>query len=176
MKTIILFVVEILVKLHILTPIRVAKLKFFYKLHRWPNFKHPKDVNEKINWMKFYGDASLWPTLADKYAVREYVESLGLKDILIPLIGRWDSVDDILWDQLPNQFVMKCNNGSGDVIVCKDKSKLDINKTKEHFRKQLKEKLSVLSGEPHYAKIKPCIIAEDLLDASTQPCNSTSLV
>jgi len=168
--------VYLLVKLHILTPIRVARLKFFYKCHKWPNFEHPADVNEKINWMKFYGDTSKWPMYADKYAVRQFVADCGLSDCLIPLIGKWDSVEEINWDSLPNQFVMKCNNGSGDVVVCKDKSILDIEATKRHFRKMLNETLSVLSGEPHYALIKPCIIAEELLDASTQPCNSSSLV
>lgn len=176
MRTLILFFVNILVVLKILTPIQVARLKFFYKLHRWPDFEHPKDINEKINWMKFYGDTSLWPLLADKYRVREYVKELGLGDCLVPLIGKWDTVEEIDWDSLPKQFVMKCNNGSGDAVVCMDKSMLNIETTKRHFRKALKEKLSILSGEPHYAKIKPCIIAEELLNASTQPCNSTSLV
>ena len=176
MKNIILFFVGILVKLHILTPMRTARMKFFYKLRKWPDFEHPKDVNEKINWMKFYGDTSLWPMLADKYAVREYVKEKVGEEYLIPLIGKWDSVDEIDWENLPNQFVMKCNNGSGDVVVCKDKSKLDIEVIKRHFRKCLNEQLSILSGEPHYAKIKPCIIAEELLNASTQPCNSSSLV
>lgn len=60
MKEIILFCVNLLVKLRVLTPIRVARLKFFYKLHRWPDFEHPKDFNEKINWMKFYGDTTSW--------------------------------------------------------------------------------------------------------------------
>lgn len=176
MKSIILFFVNILAKIGILTPIRVAKLKFRYKLHRWPDFEHPKDVNEKINWLKFYGDTSLWPTLADKYAVRQYVADKIGAEHLIPLIGKWDSVDDIDFNTLPNQFVMKCNNGSGDVVICKDKSKLDVNATKKHFSKSLHEKLSILSGEPHYAFIKPCIIAEQLLDVTTQPCNSSSLV
>ena len=176
MKSIILFFVNILAKISILTPIRVAKLKFRYKLHRWPDFEHPKDVNEKINWMKFYGNTSLWPILADKYAVRQYVAEKVGEEHLIPLIGKWDSVEDIDFESLPNQFAMKCNNGSGDVVICKDKSKLDVNATKKHFSKTLHEKLSILSGEPHYAFIQPCIIAEQLLDASTQPCNSTSLV
>ena len=176
MKEIIKFIVGILVYMRILTPIRTARLKFFYKMHRWPNFEHPKDVNEKINWMKFYGDTSMWHIFADKYSVRNYVGGQCRKDVLIPLLGKWDTVDDIDWDMLPNQFVMKCNNGSGDVVVCKDKGMLDIEKTKSHFKKMLNEKLSILSGEPHYAKIKPCIIAEELLDVSTQPCNSTSLV
>lgn len=176
MKSFILFCVNILVKLHILTPIRVARLKFWYKLHRWPDFEHPKDINEKINWLKFYGDTSQWPLLADKYRVREYVRACGFEECLIPLIGKWDSVDEIEWDKLPQQFVMKCNNGSGDVIICKDKELLDIADTKRHFLKCLNEKLSIISGEPHYAKIKPCIIAEQLLDSSTQPNDSKSLV
>ena len=159
MKQIILAFILVFAKVGILTPIRVARLKFWYKLHKWPNFEHPKDLNEKINWMKFYGDTSLWPMLADKYAVRKY------------------ACDQYKYfNYIDQQFVMKCNNGSGDVMVCKDKSKLDIEAAKRHFEKCLKEKLSILSGEPHYAKIKPCVIAENLLDASTQPCNSSSLV
>lgn len=175
-KNIILYIVSFLARSHILTPIRVARLKYLYKLHRWPDFEHPKDINEKINWIKFYGDTSLWPLLADKYRVREYVKNCDLEDCLVPLIGKWDTVDEIDWDNLPQQFVMKCNNGSGDVVVCKDKSTIDIEKTKKHFHDSLQEKLSIVSGEPHYAEIKPCIIAEQLLDASTQPCNSSSLV
>lgn len=176
MKNVILFIVNILVKLHILTPIRVARLKYFYRLHRWPDFEHPRDLNEKINWMKFYGDTSCWPLLADKYRVREYVKECGLEDCLVPLIGKWDTVEEICWDALPRQFVMKCNNGTGDVVICRDKRTLDIEQTKRHFRKSLHEQLSTLAGEPHYAKIQPCIIAEKLLDASTQPCHSSTLV
>lgn len=176
MKSIILFLVDLMVKIHILNPIRIARLKFLYKCHKWLDLKNPKDVNEKINWMKFYGDTSMWSIYADKYAVRQHVENLGLKNILIPLIGKWDTVDEIDWEKLPAQFVMKCNNGCGDIVICKNKSTLDVKAIKKHFEKQLQEKLSVLSGEPHYAFIKPCIIAEKLLDNTTQPCNSTSLI
>jgi len=86
MKNVLKFFVGILAFLGILTPIRTAKLKYLYKLHRWPNFEHPRDLNEKINWMKFYGDTSMWHIYADKFRVREYIESLGLKEILVPLI------------------------------------------------------------------------------------------
>lgn len=163
MKVVILFFVNLMVKLRILTPIRVARLKYFYKLHRWPDFEHPKNLNEKINWMKFYGDTSLWPLLADKYRVREYVKECGLDECLIPLIGKWDAVEDIDWDTLPQQFVMKCNNGSGDVVVCKNKEKLNKEETLSYFRKQLNKEYGILTGETHYALIKPCIIAEELL-------------
>ena len=76
-KSIILNVVALLCKIHVLSPIQVARLKHYYKFHRWPDYENPKDLNEKMNWIKFYGDTSMWPGLADKYKVREYVESKG---------------------------------------------------------------------------------------------------
>ena len=176
MKQIILLMVGMLVKAGVLTPIRVARLKFWYKLHRWPDFEHPRDINEKINWLKFYGDTSLWPTLADKYAVRAYVAERIGGEYLIPLIGKWDSVDEIDWETLPKQFVLKCNNGSGDVVVCKDKSELDIEATKNYFRGIFSKPYGVLTGETHYKIIKPCIIAEKMLNSSTQPNGSNSLI
>lgn len=176
MKTIILFAVRILFKIGLLTPIRVARLKFFYKLHRWPDFEHPKDINEKINWLKFYGDTSKWSLLADKYAVRGYLESIGYGDLLVGLYGKWDNVDDIDWDSLPDRFVMKINSGCGDVVICRDKSKLDKVKVMKHFNQAMSEGWGDLSGEPHYSLIKSCVIAEELLDASTQPCSSGSMV
>ena len=175
-KTMILFFVSFLVRLHILTPIRVARLKFFYKLRRWPNFEHPKDINEKINWMKFYGDTSQWPLLADKYRVRGYIEERIGAEYLIPLIGKWDTVEEIDWDSLPQQFVMKANNGSGDVVVCKDKRLLDKERTMKHFHSILQNTYGVSAGEPHYSFITPCIIAEQLLDSSKQPNGSSSLI
>lgn len=176
MKKLIIPIVELLANWHVLTPVRVAKLRYMYIMHKWPHFEHPRDLNEKINYLKFYGDTSKWPMLTDKYAVRKYIESIGLGDILVKLYGKWDSVEDIDWDALPDKFVMKCNNGSGDVLICKDKSKLDIEATKRYFDKMLHREFGVVSAEPHYALIKPCIIAEELLDSSTQPCGSSSLV
>ena len=175
-KKIIIVGVEALCKLHLLSPIQVARLKFRYKLHRWPDFMHPRDLNEKMNWMKFYGDTSLWPDLADKYKVREFVKSKGLEDILVKLYGKWDKPEDIDWGGLPDQFVMKANNGSGDVIVCHDKAQINKVEVIAYFKKILSQKYGAASGEPHYAKIKPCVVAEELLDASTQLVRTSSLI
>ena len=71
---------------------------------------------------------------------------------------------------------MKCNNGSGDVVVCTDKKTLDKKKTLQHFRKNLQTPYGILTGEEHYKQIRSCIIAEELLDGSTQPNKSQSLV
>lgn len=176
MKTLLTSVIYFLKKCHIINDITIAKLKYRYKCHKKLDLANPKDINEKINWLKFYGDTSMWADLADKYKVREYVEQKGYKDILVKLYGKWDSVEEIDWEALPNEFVMKANNGCGDIIICTNKSKLDKNKVVEHFNKTLSKTYGVESGEPHYASIKPCIIAEELLDKDKQDIVSNSLV
>lgn len=142
----------------------------------WIDWKHPRDINEKIQWLKFYGDTSQWTRLADKYAVREYIKEKGLEDMLIPLIGKWDRAEDIDWASLPNQFVMKSNHGSGDAFICTDKSQIDTERYVSYFSSLLQKKFGSNMGEPHYDKIKPCIIAEQLMDCTKQQIQSTSLV
>ena len=140
------------------------------------SWENPQDLNEKINWMKLYFDTSEWVRLGDKYRVREYIAEKGYKDILVPLLGKWDHVEDIDWDALPNKFVMKMNNGSGDILICTDKKQLDIKYWTMCYKKLFKKKFGLSMGEFHYAKMKPCLIAEELLDATKQPIESTSLI
>lgn len=175
-KKIIIAIIELLCRLRLLKPIQVARLKYYYKFHEWPDFEHPQDLNEKINWMKFYGDTSKWADLADKYKVRDYVESLDLGDTLVKLYGKWDDANEIDWDSLPDKFVMKVNNGCGDVLICNDKTKLDKKVAVETYNNLVHSKYGDVSGEPHYAKITPCIIAEELLDITKQPIQSSSLI
>ena len=118
----------------------------------------------------------MWSQLADKYRVRDYIKGKGLDSLLVKLYGCWEKADDIDWDMLPNQFVLKVNNGSGDVLVCKDKDKLDRIAVIEKYNALLKQKFYELYAEPHYAKIKPCIIAEELLDCNKQSIPSDTLI
>lgn len=157
-------------------PKKLAEYKYRSCFGKPLNWDNPQTIDEKINWAKFHADTSEWPTLADKYAVRTFVEQRGFKDALVTLYGKWDSVDDIEWDRLPDSFAMKMNNGSGDVRICKDKATFDIGECKRHFAKLMKTKFGYDLCEPHYNKIKPCIIAEELLDSSRQSLPSTSLV
>ena len=175
-KKIILLIIDLLCSLRLLKPIQVARLKHFYKFHKFPNYENPIDINEKINWVKFYGDTSRWPDLADKYKVREYIVSLGLNDILVKSYGKWDKASDIDWNNLPNQFVLKVNNGCGDILICKNKETLEQNEIVKVYDKLLTKNYGSVTGEPHYAKIKPCIIAEELLDINKQSIKSTSLI
>lgn len=151
-----------------------AGLYYRYSKGYWMDWKHPRNINEKIQWLKFYDDTSQWPRLADKYAVREYVKEKGWESILIPLLGKWDKAEDIEWEKLPSQFAMKSNHGSGDVLICEDKSTLDTRYYTQYFARILKTKIGYILGEPHYNKIQPCIVAEELLDARKQDYPSST--
>lgn len=147
-------------------PVPLVKMRYYAYFHRLPNLKAPKDMNEKLLYMKLYTDTSRWTDLVDKYKVRAYVEECGLGEYLIPLVGMWTDVNDIDFETLPQSFIFKANNGVGksELLMVKDKSQLNVEETKKFLNELLKRKhVGVLSGEPHYHKMNPCIIAEELL-------------
>lgn len=134
----------------------------------------PKDLNEKINWMKFNTDLSEWTRLSDKYRVREYLKERGREDLLVELYGVWENADDIDFDALPNKFVLKSNHGCGTVILVNDKSTLDIPCVRKKMNNWIKSSYGILTVEPQYLKIKPLLIAEELLENDNP--NSSSLI
>ena len=168
--------VRILKIIGTLSPMTLSKILYRKTFGKSLNLKNPKTLNEKIHWLKFYGDTRLWALMSDKYRVREFVKDKGLKDILVKLYGVWDDANEIDWDKLPDKFVLKANNGCGDITICEDKSKLDIPSVVRYYNSLLKDKFGIQTGQLHYKGIKPCIIAEELLDASKQQVTSTSLV
>ena len=127
------------------------------------NWEHPRDLNEKINWLKFNTDTTKWSELADKYAVRSFVEEKGFGRYLVPLLGVWSNADQIDFSKLPNSFVLKTNNGAGTVMVVEDKSIIDETQVRTLLNKWLKKQFGLKQAEPHYLKIKPLIIAEAML-------------
>lgn len=145
-------------------PTILVKVRYYAYFRRFPNLKKPTDMNEKVLYMKLYTDTSLWTELADKYKVREYVKRCGLEKYLIPLIGMWTDVDQIDFSSLPPSFIFKANNGVGKSEILKVDGNIDVNETKIFLRGLLeRENVGLLSGEQHYYKMKPCIIAEQLL-------------
>ena len=127
------------------------------------DWDHPRDLIEKIYWLQFNTDTSLWTTCADKYLVREYIKSKGLEDSLNTVYGVYYDVDDIDWNSLPQSFVLKWNNGSGQVMLVKDKYKLNIPATKKILRRWLNSNYGYEGAQLHYLKIDSCIIAEEYL-------------
>ena len=106
-------------------PFLWSRILYKRNLGKVANFNTPMDLNEKIQWLMFYTDTSVWSKLADKYAVRQYVKEKVGDSILVPLLGKWDSAEEIDFDNLPEKFVMRPNNGSYDTIICKNKSKVN---------------------------------------------------
>ena len=129
------------------------------------DLKNPQTFNEKIQWLKLYDSTPLKTRLADKYQVREWVKEKIGEEYLIPLLGAWDKFEDINFDKLPNQFVLKCNHGSGYNIIVKDKSKLDLKEARKKINFWMNEDFAFKYGfEMHYSAIPKKIIAETFLD------------
>ncbi len=129
------------------------------------NLDSPQTFNEKLQWLKLYNRKPEYTMMVDKYKVREYIaQELG-EEYLIPLLGVWDNPDEIDFDALPNQFVLKCNHNSGTgMCICKDKSNLDIEKVKKELRKGLKEDYYLKFREWPYKDVPRKIIAEKYME------------
>lgn len=145
-------------------PIVLAKIRYYARFKKKLNLKNPQTLNEKILYLSLKTDTTLWTRCADKYTVRSYVEEKGLKEILIPIIGVWNNVEDVDFDKLPDQFVLKANHGSGDVLIVKDKAKLDKKATINYYHKDLNHKYGTLESAHHYFRIQSKLIAEKLMD------------
>ena len=128
------------------------------------NLSDPKTYNEKLQWLKIHDRRPEYTTYVDKYKVRDYIAKTIGEEYLVPLLGVWDNAEDIQFESLPNQFVLKCNHDSGSVIICKDKSKFDINEAKKKLSKCLKKNLYDWCREWPYKNVKPCIIAERYME------------
>lgn len=142
------------------------RLWYYHVTGKHLNLEHPETMNEKIQWMKLHDSTALKSRLTDKYAVREFIkEKIGEK-YLIPNLGVWDKFDDIDFDKLPNQFVLKGNHGCGCNIIVKDKASFDKEYARKKFKKWLKTNYAFTNGfELHYSAIKPKIIAEKYIEA-----------
>lgn len=127
------------------------------------NIDEPQSLIEKITWLELYTDTSLWTLCADKYRMREYVSQCGLSEYLPKNYGHWDNPEDIDFSKLPNEFVLKANNGCGTVIIVRDKSTLNEKKIKKELKRWLKHKYGYMGAQKHYLTIESCIIAEELM-------------
>ncbi len=128
------------------------------------NLDDPHTFNEKIQWLKIYGDLPLQTRLADKYLVREYVREKIGESSLVPLLGVWNSAEEVDFDQLPDRFVLKANHGSGMNLITLDKSKLDRKKARKQMKKWLKTNFAWYFMELQYRDIPRKLIAEEYLE------------
>lgn len=146
-------------------------LKYKYKkiFNKKLDLKNPKSFNEKLNWLKVYDKNPLYIKLVDKYEVKKYVEEMIGKEYVIPTFGIWDSFEKINFDELPNQFVLKCTHDSGGLVIVKNKKILDMNFARNKIEEALKNNYYYESREWPYKNVKPRIIAEEYMeDEATQ--------
>lgn len=150
------------------------KRKFKAKVGKELNLSDPKTMNEKLQWLKLYDRKPEYVERVDKYQVRNYITSILGEKYLIPLIGVWETPDEIDFDMLPNKFVLKCNHNSGlGMCICKDKSKLDIKKVKKELKKGLEQDYYLTSREWPYKDVPRKIIAEKYMTDSEDSDNFT---
>ncbi|MGU9047071.1 ATP-grasp fold amidoligase family protein [Clostridium perfringens] len=140
-----------------------VKLYFRLKLKRKLDLNNPVTLNEKLQWMKFNDRNPLYSIVSDKLAVRSYIKDEIGEEYLVPLIGSWKTFDEINFDKLPNQFVIKCNHDSGGLFICKNKKSIDKKYVEEKINRSLKRQFYYVGREWQYRSIKPMIIAEKLL-------------
>ena len=145
------------------------KMISYYYLWYWINLTNPKRYNEKLNWLKLNYRNPLYTKLVDKYEVKKYIEEKVGKEHVIPALWVRDKFDDIDFDRLPNQFVLKCTHNSWCIVIVKDKKKINKTDAKNKLEKWLKENYFWLCREWPYKNVKPRIIAEEYIDSLWKP-------
>lgn len=128
------------------------------------DLKNPKTFSEKLQWLKLYDRRQEYVKMVDKYAAKEYVAGIIGEEYIIPTLGVWDSPEDIDWDALPNQFVLKCTHDSGGLVICKDKSRLDKVATIKKLNHGLKQEYFKVWREWPYKDVPRRIIAEKYME------------
>ena len=136
------------------------KMKFRLKMNKKLDLNQPKTFNEKLQWLKLNDRKDIYTIMVDKYEVKKYVANIIGEEHIIPTIGIYDKFDNIDFDKLPNQFVIKCTHDSGGLVIVKDKSKINIDKIRKKINKHLKRDYYFLGREWPYKNVQPRIIVE----------------
>lgn len=172
MNRIIKNIYEMLIKINkhsliILTDKMYIKTRYKLVFNKKINLKNPTTFNEKLQWLKLYDRNPEYTKMVDKYEAKEYVSNIIGKKYIIPTLGVWKNFEDIDFSKLPNQFVLKCTHDSGGLVICKDKSKLNINEAKRKITKSLKKNYFYAEREWPYKNVKPRVIAEKYIEDET---------
>lgn len=141
-----------------------VKWKYYLNFRKKLDLKNPQTFNEKLQWLKLYDHHEEYTQMVDKYEAKKYVANLIGEEYIIPTLGVYDSFDEIDFDKLPNQFVLKCTHNSGGIIICKDKQTLDVKKARKQMTKWLKKNPFWSNREYPYKNVKPRIIAEQYME------------
>ena len=146
-------------------PTRIALYLIYFRGYKKVlNLKKPETWGEKIQWLKLYGGLEELSQYVDKYEVRKYIKQTIGEEYLNELYGVYDSVEEINFELLPNKFVLKSTNGSGSILICKNKSNFNFKYAKKVMKKWLKDDYSKEKKEPQYKNVKNRIIIEKYIE------------
>lgn len=150
-----------------------VKAQFLYTFGYPLDLESPKTFCEKLQWLKLYDRNPKYTTMVDKYEVKKYVAEIIGEEYIIPTLGVWDKPQDIDWNTLPNQFVLKTTHGGGGngVIICKDKESLDKRAIIKQLESSLDKDLYKEFREWPYKNVKKRIIAEKFMTDSKGELN-----
>jgi len=139
---------------------QLLHLMYLTRMGKRLNLKNPRTFNEKLQWLKLHNRKPEYTRMVDKYEAKKYVaEKIG-EEYIIPTLGVWERFDDIDFDSLPDQFVLKCTHDSGGLVIVKNKSKLDRDAARNVIERCLKKQYYLQNREWPYKNVKPRIIAE----------------
>ncbi len=148
-------------KMFMLVPDDVYLKRYYYKrMGRKLNLKNPETYTEKLQWLKLHDRNPAYTMMVDKYAVKQYVSQIIGEKYIIPTLGVWDSFNEIDFNSLPEEFVLKCTHDSGGIVICADKSKFDRETAKKKLNESLKNNYYWGKREWPYKDVRPRIIAE----------------
>lgn len=146
-----------------------VKTRFALKMGKKLNLQDPQTFNEKLQWLKLYDRKPEYTTMVDKYEAKKYVADRIGEEYIIPTLGAWDSFDEIDFDSLPNQFVLKCTHDSGGLVICRDKMNFDKAAAKKKIDASLKRNYFLVHREWPYKNVKRRVIAEQYMEDPAEP-------
>ncbi len=161
--------IGIIKKINFLFPDKLyIQLFYYFQMQRWLRLSPPRTYNEKLQWLKLYDRRPEYTMMVDKYSVKKYVANLIGEEYVIPTIGVWNKPEDIEWEKLPNQFVLKTTHAGGNegVVVCKDKDSFDKEVAIEKLKKSMSKDLYKVLREWQYRDVPKRIIAEEYKEDS----------
>ena len=141
-------------------------LKYRYRIQLGKNLDldNPKTFDEKMQWLKLNDRNPKYTQMVDKYEAKKYVSEIIGDEYIIPTLGIYNSYDEIDFDKLPNQFVIKCTHDSGSIVLCKDKKIFDKEKYRDKINKALKTNYYHSGREWPYKEVKPRILIEKYME------------
>lgn len=152
-------------------------LRYRCRMGHWINWKNPKTFTEKIQWLKLNNRKPEYTQMVDKYAVKDYVAGIIGEEYIIPTLGVWDKPEDIDWDSLPEQFVLKTTHGGGGggVVICTDKNTFDREQAVAKLSQSLNSDIYKTFREWPYKNVPRRIIAEQFINHENNSIRTTYL-